>query len=138
MEASTLPTYGMAHLVVFGLRNTYVLDLLIVFSAPINVLETVLAMHSIKPRVWFGVETSIVALFCLFMVEYIVQCLAWSATWMPFFSWIICECPTSLSVTCHPSRTHLSMSAFYGVIDLLSVLPYYLSRIGVLTRYRKS
>ncbi|KAF9546671.1 voltage-gated potassium channel [Agrocybe pediades] len=75
---------------------------LIVFSAFITVLETVPAVHSISMRVWFGVETSVVALFT---VEYITRCLAWSSTWSTLFSW---------------------MFSFYGVIDLLSVLPYYL------------
>ncbi|KIM34880.1 hypothetical protein M413DRAFT_79961 [Hebeloma cylindrosporum] len=75
---------------------------LIVFSALVTVLETVPAVHSISTRVWFGVETSVVALFT---VEYIARCLAWSTTWMSLFRWMI---------------------SFYGVIDLLSVLPYYL------------
>ncbi|KAF4618008.1 hypothetical protein D9613_012848 [Agrocybe pediades] len=60
------------------------------------------AVHSVSMRVWFGIETSVVALFT---VEYISRCLAWSSTWSMLFSW---------------------MFSFYGVIDLLSVLPYYL------------
>jgi len=68
---------------------------LIVFSALITVLETVPAVHSISPKVWFGVETSIVALFT---VEYIARCLAWSATWMSLIRWMICEHPAPLSL----------------------------------------
>ncbi|KAF8956806.1 hypothetical protein BDZ97DRAFT_1847600 [Flammula alnicola] len=78
------------------------LTFLIVFSAFITVIETVPAVHSISTKVWFGVETSVVALFT---VEYIARCLAWSYSWSSLFQWIF---------------------SFYGVIDLLSVLPYYL------------
>lgn len=60
---------------------------LIVFSAFITVLETVPAVHSISTRVWFGLETSIVALFT---VEYIARCVAWSNTWQSLFSWQFC------------------------------------------------
>jgi len=93
---------------------------LIVFSALVTVLETVPAVHSISTRVWFGVETSVVALFT---VEYIARCVAWSTTWMSLFRWMICERLESLYFS--PS-TNCSTSAFHGVIDLLSVLPYYL------------
>ncbi|KAH9480920.1 Potassium voltage-gated channel subfamily B member 1 [Psilocybe cubensis] len=75
---------------------------MIIFSASITVLETVPAVHSISTRVWFGVETSIVALFT---VEYVARCLAWSYSWQSLFHW---------------------QFSFFGVIDLLSVLPYYL------------
>ncbi|KAF8192084.1 hypothetical protein BJ912DRAFT_1142217 [Pholiota molesta] len=78
------------------------LTFLILFSALVTVIETVPAVHSISTRVWFGVETTVVILFTL---EYIARCLAWSTTWTSLFYWMI---------------------SFYGVIDLLSVLPYYL------------
>ncbi|KJA13427.1 hypothetical protein HYPSUDRAFT_195754 [Hypholoma sublateritium FD-334 SS-4] len=78
------------------------LTFLIVFSALVTVMETVPAVHSISTRVWFGVETTVVVLFTM---EYIARCLAWSSTWSSLFYWVI---------------------SFYGVIDLLSVLPYYL------------
>ncbi|KAF9473491.1 voltage-gated potassium channel [Pholiota conissans] len=78
------------------------LTFLILFSALVTVIETVPAVHSISTRVWFGVETTVVILFT---VEYISRCLAWSTTWSSLFYWMI---------------------SFYGVIDLLSVLPYYL------------
>lgn len=60
----------------------------IVLSAIITVLETVPAVHSISTSVWFGLETSIVALFTM---EYIARCLAWSNTWLSLFYWMICE-----------------------------------------------
>ncbi|KAF9442299.1 voltage-gated potassium channel [Macrolepiota fuliginosa MF-IS2] len=75
---------------------------LIVTSALITVLETVSVFHSISNRVWFGIETSLVVLFT---VEYISRCVAWSYTWTSLIKWIF---------------------SFYGIIDLLSVMPYYI------------
>ncbi|KAF8895953.1 voltage-gated potassium channel [Mucidula mucida] len=75
---------------------------LIVLSALVTVLETVPAFHSISPKVWFGFETSLVALFT---IEYVARCLAWSTSWTNLFKWMI---------------------SFFGVIDMLSVLPYYI------------
>ncbi|KAJ7164776.1 hypothetical protein C8R43DRAFT_1122653 [Mycena crocata] len=75
---------------------------LIVVSAIVTVLETVPAFHSIKTSVWFGLETSLVALFT---IEYIARCLAWSGSWMSLFRWVV---------------------SFFGIIDLLSVAPYYI------------
>ncbi|KAK0220511.1 hypothetical protein IW262DRAFT_1030404 [Armillaria fumosa] len=78
---------------------------LIVTSAIVTVMETVPAFHSISTRVWFGFETSLVALFT---VEYIARCVAWSGSWMSLLRW---------------------MASFYGIIDVLSVLPYYIEII---------
>ncbi|KAJ7709548.1 hypothetical protein B0H17DRAFT_1028305 [Mycena rosella] len=78
---------------------------LIVLSAIVTVLETVPAFHSIKTSVWFGLETSLVALFTM---EYIARCLAWSGTWMSLLRWVV---------------------SFFGIIDLLSVAPYYIELI---------
>ncbi|KAJ7085767.1 hypothetical protein B0H15DRAFT_910168 [Mycena belliarum] len=75
---------------------------LIVLSAIVTVLETVPAFHSIKTSVWFGLETSLVALFTM---EYVARCLAWSGTWMSLLRWAV---------------------SFFGIIDLLSVAPYYI------------
>ncbi|KAF9525586.1 hypothetical protein CPB83DRAFT_818299, partial [Crepidotus variabilis] len=75
---------------------------LIIFSALVTILETVPTVHSISGRVWFGLETSVVALFT---VEYVARCVARSNTWTSLLSWIF---------------------SFYGVIDVLSVAPYYL------------
>lgn len=60
---------------------------LIVVSAFVTVLETVPAVHSISTRIWFGMETSVVALFT---VEYIARLLAWSNTWSSLFHWVFC------------------------------------------------
>ncbi|KAF7363737.1 Potassium voltage-gated channel subfamily D member 3 [Mycena sanguinolenta] len=78
---------------------------LVVLSAIVTVLETVPAFHSIRTSVWFGLETSLVALFT---VEYVARCLAWSNTWRSFLGWIV---------------------SFFGIIDLLSVLPYYIELV---------
>ncbi len=94
------------------------LTFLIVFSALVTIMETVPAVHSISTRVWFGVETTVVVLFTM---EYIARCLAWSSTWTSLFYWVICESISLISRTV----SH-KLLAFYGVIDLLSVLPYYL------------
>ncbi|ESK92115.1 voltage-gatedpotassiumchannel [Moniliophthora roreri MCA 2997] len=75
---------------------------LILTSALVTVLETVPAFHSISPQVWFGIETTLVAMFT---IEYVARCVAWSGTWRSLFKW---------------------MTSFFGIIDLLSVLPYYI------------
>lgn len=61
---------------------------LIVLSAVLTVAETVPAFHSINPRVWFGFETSLVALFT---VEYIARFTSWSGSWTTLFHWTFCE-----------------------------------------------
>jgi potassium voltage-gated channel Shal-related subfamily D protein 2 len=62
---------------------------LIVTSAMVTVLETVPTFHSISARVWFGLETSLVALFT---VEYIARSVAWSGSgWVGLLRWIFCE-----------------------------------------------
>jgi potassium voltage-gated channel Shal-related subfamily D protein 2 len=66
---------------------------LIVFSALVTVLETVPTFHLISFRSWFGVETSIVALFT---VEYIARSLAWSNTWISLLKWVTCTCSSAL------------------------------------------
>lgn len=78
---------------------------LILLSATVTVLETIPQFHSISTRVWFGFETSIVALFT---VEYILRIVAWSTTWTSLFKWFI---------------------SFFGIIDLLAILPYYIELI---------
>jgi hypothetical protein len=60
---------------------------LILASAFVTVMETVPAFHSIQTSVWFGVETSLVALFT---VEYIARCVAWSGSWTSLFRWVVC------------------------------------------------
>lgn len=69
---------------------------LIVTSALITVLETVPVFHSISTRVWFGIETSFVALFT---VEYVSRCIASSYTWTSLFKWIFCQSLFPISIT---------------------------------------
>ncbi|KAI0258703.1 hypothetical protein BC834DRAFT_695992 [Gloeopeniophorella convolvens] len=75
---------------------------LIAFSALVTILETVPAFHSIPGGMWFGLETSVVALFT---VEYVARCVATSFSWSSFFNWF---------------------GSFFGIIDLLAILPYYI------------
>ncbi|KAE9400591.1 voltage-gated potassium channel [Gymnopus androsaceus JB14] len=83
----------------------FLMTFFILVSAVVTVLETVPAFHSINPQIWFGIETTLVALFT---VEYIARCTAWSSSWPSLLKWMI---------------------SFYGVIDLLSVLPYFIEII---------
>lgn len=62
---------------------------LIVLSSLVTVFETVPAFHTISGRIWFGFETSMVALFT---VEYIARCLARSSSVNSFMGWVICKC----------------------------------------------
>ena len=70
----------------------FLMTFLIVLSGVVTIAETVPAFHSVPPRFWFGVETTLVALFT---VEYGARCLAWSGTWLDLFKWITCasSCP---------------------------------------------
>ncbi|KAF6744552.1 hypothetical protein DFP72DRAFT_1078399 [Ephemerocybe angulata] len=77
---------------------------LIVTSALITVL-TVPTFHRVSNRVWFGMETGLVVVFT---VEYIARVVCWSFTWSSLFRWVL---------------------SFYGIIDLLFVLPYYIELI---------
>ncbi|KAI9440855.1 hypothetical protein H4582DRAFT_2074662 [Lactarius indigo] len=78
------------------------ITVLIVFSALVTILETVPAFHSLPGGIWFGIETSLVALFT---VEYIARCAATSFSWSAFFGWA---------------------GSFLGITDLLAILPYYI------------
>lgn len=60
---------------------------LIVVSATVTVLETIPSSHYISGSVWFGLETSLVALFT---VEYIGRVVAHSNTWSGFARWALC------------------------------------------------
>lgn len=90
-----LPTSSSGAFVIHCLMTA-----LILISAIVTILETVPAFHSMPSSLWFGVETSLVALFT---IEYVLRCYAWSDTWTSLFKWMI---------------------SFFGIIDLLSVLPY--------------
>jgi len=75
---------------------------LIIISALVTVFETVPTFRKISNAVWFGFETTLVALFTM---EYVARSLAWSGTWRLYFGWA---------------------TSFYGIIDLLAILPYYI------------
>jgi potassium voltage-gated channel Shal-related subfamily D protein 2 len=62
---------------------------LIVLSSLVTILETVPAFHEISGGTWFGLETTLVALFT---VEYIARCVARSLSWKILFSWVWCAC----------------------------------------------
>jgi hypothetical protein len=69
---------------------------LIVFSALVTVLETVPGtLRSLPGGIWFGLETSLVALFT---VEYVARCAATSYSWSGLFGWV--GCASSLQVFC--------------------------------------
>jgi hypothetical protein len=61
------------------------ITVLIIFSALVTILETVPAFHSLPGGIWFGIETSLVALFT---IEYIARCAATSFSWSVFFGWL--------------------------------------------------
>lgn len=61
---------------------------LIVLSAAVTVLETIPSSHAVSGSVWFGLETSLVALFT---VEYIARAVAHSNSWSGFAKWFLCE-----------------------------------------------
>lgn len=67
---------------------------LIVFSALVTILETVPVFHSLPGGIWFGLETSLVALFT---VEYVARCAATSYSWSALFAWVGCACALSLT-----------------------------------------
>ncbi|KAF6750599.1 hypothetical protein DFP72DRAFT_1013319 [Ephemerocybe angulata] len=87
-------------------RSAFLVDMvstaLIVLSAVITVLETVPTFHRVSNRVWFGMETGLVVVFT---VEYVARVVCWSFSWWSLFRWVL---------------------SFYGIIDLMSVLPYYI------------
>ncbi|SRR6266702_137199 len=63
------------------------ITVLIIFSALVTILETVPAFHSLPGGIWFGIETSLVALFT---VEYIARCAATSFSRSAFLGWAGC------------------------------------------------
>lgn len=73
---------------------------LIVFSALVTVLETIPSFHSISPRVWFGMETSLVLLFT---VEYCARLFAWSSSWVTLVKWMFCASQLIVSMVYYSS-----------------------------------
>lgn len=92
-QPKSSPSAFMLHMVVTGLILT---------SAVVTVLETVPTLHAISNDAWFGMETTLVALFT---IEYVARCVAWSGSWFSLLKW---------------------QTSFFGIIDLLSVAPYYI------------
>lgn len=90
---------------------------LIVLSAIVTVLETVPSFHSIPAGAWFGIETSLVALFT---VEYIARCISHSASWRTFLRWFGCK------IASHPPLNfltyHLSILWYRGLVGNTAVL----------------
>lgn len=91
------PTTSQAAFVVHVLST-----FLIVLSALITILETVPTFHSIPTAIWFGMETTLVALFT---VEYICRCIAWSYTWSALLHWVICASFYLFFMLCLPVLT---------------------------------
>ncbi|KAB5594261.1 Potassium voltage-gated channel family protein [Ceratobasidium theobromae] len=75
---------------------------LIAFSACVTTLETLPSLRSSSERVWFGIETALVALFTL---EYAARCFAHSETWIQLWNWA---------------------TSFFPVLDLIAILPFYI------------
>jgi len=98
---------------------------LIIISALVTVFETVPTFRKISGAVWFGFETTLVALFT---IEYIARSLAWSGTWGLLFRWAICVSFLTgfLPIFSDPTNWLDVPEAFYGIIDLLAILPYYI------------
>lgn len=73
---------------------------LIIISAIVTVLETVPTFRKISNAVWFGFETTLVALFTM---EYIGRSLAWSGSWGLYFRWAICTSHSTPILPCTSS-----------------------------------
>jgi hypothetical protein len=75
-----------------------VVTALIVFSALVTILETVPGtLRSLPGGIWFGLETSLVALFT---VEYVARCAATSYSWSGLFGWVGCASSFKFSALC--------------------------------------
>ncbi|KAL1411194.1 hypothetical protein Q8F55_002145 [Vanrija albida] len=79
----------------------------IIFSAILTTLSTLPAFHTdpVAVKTQFGLDTTLVLLFT---VEYIARSLAHSASWTMYYNWA---------------------TSFFGVLDLLAILPYYIEVI---------
>lgn len=95
----------------------------IVFSACVTILETLPPFHATPTHVWFGIETSLVVLFT---VEYIARLLAHSETWGDLFRWCGCECFSIAWSGLDRSSYFLGAKAFFAIVDLLAILPYFI------------
>ena len=92
-----------------------VVTALIVFSALVTVLETVPGtLRSLPGGIWFGLETSLVALFT---VEYVARCVATSYSWSGLFGWVGCA----------------SIRLFFNLVCASLVLPSLSLPLGAVT-----
>jgi potassium voltage-gated channel Shal-related subfamily D member 2 len=94
---------------------------LIIISAAVTVLETIPSSHSVSGSLWFGLETTLVVLFT---VEYIARVVAHSNTWSSFAKWVLCTAASRVFVLRRANAPLIP--AFFGIIDLLGILPYYI------------
>ena len=60
---------------------------LIILSALVTICETIPAFRVLDPRIFFGIESSPVALFT---VEHVARALARSIGWRVFWRWVLC------------------------------------------------
>lgn len=111
-QPTSSPAAFLVHVMITGL---------IVLSALVTILETVPAFHSIGTKVWFAFETMLVVLFTF---EYAARCLAWSWSWRSLAKWTLCEYWIRSLMLKNTEKG--GGIAFFGIIDLLSVLPYYI------------
>jgi hypothetical protein len=101
-----------------------VVTALIVFSALVTILETVPGtLRSLPGGIWFGLETSLVALFT---VEYVARCAATSYSWSGLFGWVGCASsllllllvvPVSLSSSFLPSLLFFLWSLKFVILN---------------------
>lgn len=80
---------------------------LIIISALVTVFETVPTFRKISNAVWFGFETTLVALFTM---EYIARSLAWSGSWWLYFRWATCT-------SCSPARFSSFVASLLVISD---------------------
>ncbi|TIA89819.1 hypothetical protein E3P99_01896 [Wallemia hederae] len=78
------------------------ITLLIVVAALLTILETIPSFRATDSRIWFGLETAIVAMFT---IEYFARIAAHSDSWSMLWRWA---------------------RSFFALIDLASILPYYI------------
>ncbi|TIC27852.1 voltage-gated potassium channel [Wallemia mellicola] len=78
------------------------ITLLIVIAAVLTILETIPSFRATDSRIWFGLETAIVAMFT---IEYCARVAAHSDSWTMLWRW---------------------SKSFFALIDLASILPYYI------------
>ena len=93
-----------------------VVTALIVFSALVTILETVPGtLRSLPGGIWFGLETSLVALFT---VEYVARCAATSYSWSGLFGWVGCTSFLFPFFFFRSLQVFCPLSSFFGAVTL--------------------